>query len=571
MPSFQEAQALADAGDLEAAERMLAQLIADDTATLEARILHARVLMRQERGGDALEAARATLDRSPFDARTAQLVGQLLLRLDVPDEALRHLNQAVAAIPRSAALKNLQGQALLMTGNAVGAVDAIDAAIALDPDIALFRAARVIALVAAGRLDQAREERGALEDGTAALLAILREWIFALVRARQRPLAISLCDGAAVLLPAQAGPFLWRAELLISESSHDDALSALRTSARANEPMTPEDTFRHARARGRALRGVRDTERAVAAFEEALALRPDDEASLRDLYVLHLQSGNHEAMRQCGLRLSQVGARSLPRTLAGGLAAFNGRKPPPNIWNERSRWAWELADKSVWTEDAWLERLHWGQNADALLRDWWLSAPERAHEIDALIDRAGETAIDRLPQGARCVVVTTHMGPLAAGVRYMQTCGRAFRGFGFAGPDPVVEGEAPMRISARGNTSFRELFKQIERGTLVGFAAESPESGHSLAFDFLGRPITLATFVPRIIHKLGTRSLWWHATWRGGRVAVELEHLPDPEEGENVEDWCRRWALAYLARIERVMRGAPENLNLGHGIWRNVD
>ncbi len=56
---------------------------------------------------------------------------------------------------------------------------------------------------------------------------------------------------------------------------------------------------------------------------------------------------------------------------------MRGRKPPPSIWDARAQWAWELADKSVWTKDAWLELLYWGQNADELLRDWWLGAFDR--------------------------------------------------------------------------------------------------------------------------------------------------------------------------------------------------
>lgn len=568
---LREAQALSDAGDLHAAESVLATLTSQERVPLDARLLHTRVLMRQERGGDALAAARAALARHPRDARAHALLGQLLLRLDDPAEALRHLCAAVAEFPAVAGLKALLAQALLMSGDTAAAAEAIDAALAIDGEDPDVKLRKIVILTAAQRLEDAQDARRALDDGTGELLALLRERVFALVRCGQKPLAAALCDMSCALLPAQAGPWLWKAELLLGEGREEEALAALKVSARSNEPMTLEDSFRHARAKGRALRGMKDSAAAMASFEEALALRPDDETSLRDLYVLHLQAGNGDAMREYGRRLSATVAKDLPPALAAGLARLRGQKPPPNIWNERTRWAWELADRSVWTKEAWLERLHWGQQADRLLRDWWLSGIERAGEIDALIDRSQATALDRLAPGARCLVVTTHMGPLAAGVRYMQTCGRPFRGFGFAGPDPVVEDEPPMRISAKGNAAFRELFRAIERGTLIGFAAESPESGQRLVLEFLGRRITIATFVPRIIHKLGTHSLWWHALWRDGRVVMELERLPDPAEGEPVELWCRRWADAYLARIARVMRGNPENLNLGHGIWRNVD
>ena len=72
-----EAQALVDAGDLEAAEELLAALIAEETVPVDARVLYARVLMRQERGGDALAAARDALARHPFDVRTTQLPGAI--------------------------------------------------------------------------------------------------------------------------------------------------------------------------------------------------------------------------------------------------------------------------------------------------------------------------------------------------------------------------------------------------------------------------------------------------------------------------------------------------------------
>ena len=120
---------------------------------------------------------------------------------------------------------------------------------------------------------------------------------------------------------------------------------------------------------------------------------------------------------------------------------------------------------------------------------------------------------------------------------------------------------------------LRSLFAEIERGTLIGFAAESPDNGgHNLEFDFLGRKITLATFVPRIIHRLKTHSLWWHALWRDGSGG-DAARAParSAKTARTSTTRCERWALAYLAHIERVMRGAPENLNLGHGIWRNVD
>jgi hypothetical protein len=49
-----------------------------------------------------------------------------------------------------------------------------------------------------------------------------------------------------------------------------------------------------------------------------------------------------------------------------------------------------------------------------------------------------------------------------------------------------------------------------------------------------------------------------------------MERMPDPEPGEPSEQWCRRWCEAYLAKMDVTMRGTPQNLNLGPGIWLNA-
>ena len=77
--------------------------------------------------------------------------------------------------------------------------------------------------------------------------------------------------------------------------------------------------------------------------------------------------------------------------------------------------------------------------------------------------------------------------------------------------------------------------------------------------------------VPRLIWKLKTRSMWWHTLWKDDRIALELEMLPDPEDGEPLEPWCRRWIDAYLTHVARIMQSDPRNLTLRHGIWRNLE
>jgi len=570
-----EAEALIQEGRLKDAERLLAELASREDASFEASAAHTRLLMKLDRDGDALEAARRTLALNPKTYRARVLLAQTLIKLDAPKEARAVLAEARDAHQTKPMFQAMLATAALLNGDTVEALAAIERAAAVKPDEAEYQLRRAILLAASGRMNEADEIRRSIEDGVGRMLKLYRDWIFALNRADRCELALKLAENACAKAPAQSTPWLWRGEMLIGLERYDEALRSLERCMRSNEPMGEQEQFNFARAKSRALRQTEGHDAAIEACKQALALKPEDQATLRDLYVLHLQTDNDEAMREYGRMLERAGAKKLPATLALGLSELKGRKPPPTIMDARARWAWEIADKSKWTEAAWREALHWGHNADDLLRAWWLNASSRANEIAALIDREKDTALDRLPQGAPCLCVGTHMGPLAAAVHFLETCGRPFRGFGFAGPDPVVDGKPPMRISSRGNKALRELVSEIGKGTLIGFAAESRDTDNGIELDFLGRRIAISTMVPRLIWKLKTRSMWWHALWNdaggGERARIELEMLPAPEDDEPLEPWCRRWLDAYLGRVARIMRGDPRNLNLRHGIWRNAE
>lgn len=566
-----QAKSLMQSGQLKDALAIVAGAAMRDDASVDERVLEAQLLKRLDRGGDSLALAREIVARNPKNPRGHNNLAKTLLNLGSAKEADQHLAAVLSDFPKHAPLRALHAQSALMAGDVPGALTAIDGALERDPENEGFKLRRAVILAAGGRIAEAEDIRRSIEDGANALLPIYRDWVFALLRNGQRSLAMTLSENACVLAPAQAEPWLWKAELLLGEGRDADALVALKNCTRANEPMTGDVAFRYARARGRALRLAQDKDAAIAAFEESLAERGEDTTTLRDLYVLNLQTKRDEEMRDYGRKLSAAVAKKLPPGLAQELEAFRGRKPPPSIWDARAQWAWELADKSIWTQEAWLESLYWGQNADNLLRDWWLGAFERVSEIKSLIDWPAHAPFDTLAPNTPCLCVTTHMGPLACSIVYLQHCGRPYRGFGHAGPDPVVEGQPPMRIASQNSAALREMMAELRKGTLIGFAAESPETHQPLSFDFLGRPITFSTLVPRIIWKLKARSVWWHALWRDGRAMMELEFLPDPLENEPLDAWCRRWAHAYLERVGQVMRGNPENLNLGHGIWRNVD
>ena len=58
--------------------------------------------------------------------------------------------------------------------------------------------------------------------------------------------------------------------------------------------------------------------------------------------------------------------------------------------------------------------------------------------------------------------------------------------------------------------------------------------------------------------------------WEGGRIGFVIRRLPDPEEGETIEQHAERWRAAYLGALREFLAGEPENLRLSGGIWRHI-
>lgn len=570
-PELGRARELVAANDAPGAEALLTELVKRDDAPLAAHILYIRVLFRRRKIAAAVTAAREIESKFPSDWRAAAQSGQILLLLNRAEEAEEHLKRACKRFPGESRLHALCAEAQLMAGDPGGALETITN-MADEADNPRLTALQIVCFDATGQRGKAARRLRLSDPPPEGLKDIYRDAARNMVARGRSADAIILAKFAVRRLPGAIALQTLRAELLLQSARYEDAAQAAQFQSSAND-VPPDEAVRLLLVQARALQNLKDTDGAVAALEHLLTLKPDSEDALRDLYIIHQKAGRIERMRKYGKQLSGAGAKRMPATLAEGLAEIHGnesRRRLPHTEQRKLDWAWEIADETRWTKDAWLERLRWGQAADRLLRAWWLNLPERASEIDALIDVPTHCALNDVPLGARCLCAGTHMGPLAAAVRYLQTCGRPFRGFGFAGADPVVGDAPPMRIASRGGAGIRELLSEIAKGTLIGFAAETPEPEKNLSFDFLGRKVLLPTFVPRLVHRQQTASLWWHALWRDGRIVIELERLPDPADGEDIDVFCQRWVAAYLAHVEKVVRGAPENLNLGPGIWSNV-
>ncbi len=573
---FARAQAMFRSGDWRGAEPILAGLAAREDATANERLLYSRTLQRLKKHDQALEAARAASASFPRNPRVQAQFANTLIKAGRLDEATALLARLADEFPDIATVHALRAETALKSADAAQALLSIGEAIALEPLEPNHKLMQIVAYAVDGKPGRARKLAHEAETDKERLADVFHDIAFSYAKAERGDEALALLKTACEIVPDAAALHIFYATRLIALQRTDEARAVLDAVATAPEAMGDKEAVRFLVAKGRVLQASGDREAAVAAYKGVLARDAHDEDALRALYVLNQQLGHADEMRSYGKRLSGAGARQMPQTLAEGLAAIGAQKPKGKISQAKLDWAWALADTSKWDKERWLKALDWGRQADQLTRAWWLHKPERADELDALIDRPGAGGpIESLGPNERCLLVTTHIGPLAGTVRYWQTLGRPFRGFGFGGPDPVVGEGPPMRITVNaGNpaAALRTLVDEIRKGTLIGFAQDAPESDTgSLKLDFLGRSVALSTFVPRLIAKHGTASVFCQSQWRDGRIKIVAERLPDPKADEPLEDWCRRWCEAYLDRIAPVLKGAPENLVLGQGIWLNVE
>jgi len=568
-----DAPSLVAGGDFRGALKVLRPLIAADSANGRAQVLYCRTLYALKEFAQAAQAARSAIAAVPNNSRLHAILAQSLIAQGKTAEAQACLDEAARNHSGNDTIAALQAETQLKAGEYKRALEASDRAVTLDPSSPAHAALNVVLRWVNGvEIPQALIEIADRES----VLEITRKLVLLLRRQKLADLQRRLVARALALLPGAHVLRIMHAESMLAEHKPAEALAALGELAdpdAAIESMGPALAIRMLVVRGEAHRALKDADAARADYERILTLDPENEDALEKLYLLHRRLGDDQQMRAYAKRIARTGGTKMPATLAEGLAALATSDTRLDLGSEKIDWAWSLADTKTWERDRWLEEVKWGRRADLLLRAWWLNLFERGDEIAALIDPQSPGLDDLLKPGERALAVASHLGPMAGFVYSMQTCGRPFRGFGFSGPDPVVGDAPPMRIASnQANTaaSLRELVGEIQKGTLIGFAPDSPVGREKLEFDFLGRRVAISTLVPRLAQRHGAASVFCQALWHGDRIRLSMQRLPDPRNSETAEAFAQRWSLAYLAALEPVMRGDPRNLNLGSGIWKHI-
>ncbi len=510
--ALDSAKASMGRGDLAAAEALLADLTALSEASARAHHLHAELLSRQGRHSASLEQARKAYAAGPRDCASRIVLAKALLRSGAPHEAELLLARARRDAPQD------------------------DRAIDLHA---------VAERAAAADLDARRGSKAT---------ALARR----LVRANTEGVARG---------HRKAG-------VLIASGRPAEALGVIEAAIASASDAPPEQLVGLLMLQARACEAVGDLAGAVRALEDADAWICDDEAVLSQLHALAERSGRPAAALPYAARLKTIQARRLRGVLAEDLEALRGVNFPEPVSKAAQRWAWELADQTAWDFHAWRTAADWGGRSRRLVQQWWLYAPERAQaEIMAMIEPPDLTPVRQAMSGGKgCLLVGSHFGPTLAGVQFFQACGIPFRTLGAAGREQIDWLDAPTLIPVTHNpfASVREAVSLLRSGSMIGILEDSPWGQEAFAVEHLGRSIALSSFAPKLARRHGAASFWCAPLWKGERIIIELERLPDPAAEEPEQAWFQRWCVAYLARLERLMRGDPRNIDLRKGVWSNT-
>ena len=493
--------------------------------------------------------------------------GQALQRLGRGEEAVRAFTHACEMSPSYAKPWALLSEACAAVGRRDEALAAIDRAIELAPDVdscILSKAELVIAAGDTGRAD-ALLQQFILRSADHADAS---RQVFRLYQSLGRgDDAIAVLNRARAHSPEDAGMRLQFAEDLLAADRPQDALDMIEGA----QNLCSDDAtkFRLGVLAGRACDVLGLEDQAIRNFSHAAVFQPDNLEVLQRLTFHDQEQGHWPQTRPLMLQLQKVRAAALPPTLAEGLHDIwdNVRKTRPI--SPAMAWAWEYADQGVWDWNEWRMAAAWGAQASALLKDWWRWAPERTDEIHALIDAPDLTPIRESMAGGRgCILAGAHVGASAIAVEIFRETGVAVTRVGFAGHERALEDEQGQVITVTANrlATTRAIIDQLSAGHSIGWTLDSP-IGAGASFDFMGRSVQLIAIAPRLARRHASASFWCQPLWRGDRIVVEIERLPDPVDGEPEADWTARWYGAYLRRLEAVVRGDPRNLVLRRGLW----
>lgn len=566
---------LVKSGALDEAARVLDLLVQAHPGSAADRRSYASVLARLKRWTEAIAHADDAARAAPDDAALLATRIQLRTQAGETDAAAQLARESIGAATQSPGDAHVWMTALLRGGDHTGAasiaarIDAPNHRVASVAVQALRSSGRTGAAISAGRhalraghdsaalrvqLAQAHLARGTHDDRLVAAL----EHLAAGVQMAPDDLRLNSLYGETLLRAgrfAQSVPFLEKSASLAPGLEHVRAMYA-RALRHSGDHAGSADQYLHlAQANPEHARWQR-----AAAGALTQAGRSEEAASLFDAFIRRRSAG-------------------LPATFEQALARIEAAAGTVTVPRARLDWAWSLRDENApgapMGRDDWERAAQWGYLVDHLLLDWLECREARAEEamdLLASLDEADAFFEPLRERGGGFVVATAHVGPMYGGLMALELLDIPSRWIAST-PGISRSHYARSLISTGDKTEVQVVkasLKALQEGHAVCLAVDGALNPAAARVPFENQEITWSSFAARACYRLGLPSIFYAPRWEQGRIAHTLERLPEPNEGETLEDYVVRWQHVWLAHLRTYLAGRPENLRLSGGLWRHV-
>ncbi len=280
-----------------------------------------------------------------------------------------------------------------------------------------------------------------------------------------------------------------------------------------------------------------------------------------------------------GYRLLTMVANALPERTADRTGAWIGRLVQ-RIGIRRQVALANLRAAFPEQDEQWIRRVlrgsyeHLGREAISILRlprippDRWLERVRYPEEEVAAVRRA-------LERGRGAVIVTGHIGGMEAAARTLTALGFTLHAYFQRMANPHVDAEVARTRAAIGihlidrGRGVGPGVQALLQNHLVAVVADQDARSHGVFVPFMGRPAS--TFRgPAIMALRANAPIFFGFArrdgdgWLGGVREVVV-----PRDGD-AEEISRRMVAEYTARLEAVVREAPEQYVWQHRRWKTA-
>ena len=228
---------------------------------------------------------------------------------------------------------------------------------------------------------------------------------------------------------------------------------------------------------------------------------------------------------------------------------------------------------------AFMRRVTWGMVAALVARGIGRARGQGerlralAREIDARVDGPAPEELERMTRTDRSVVILrAHAGPASVLRPIVNALDRPTISFAGAAHHDDAPGRTYVAVRGGAQAAFAKAVKALRRERAV--ATIFPDGGAGadrIAGRVLGQDVTIGAGGP-VLAALGRADTWFlEAAWTPDR-RIRRILTPGPRWQDGADPDAHRDAVAafYVAQLDRIARGAPENIVAQGGIWAQL-